>query len=60
MTEYNDISNVARMFLSDSIKEVNTFDYFDKYEEVTLEYAKEILEDVFDESKIALSVVKGK
>lgn len=60
VTEYNDISNVARMFLSDSIKEVNTFDYFDKYEEVTLEYAKEILDDVFDESKIALSVVKGK
>lgn len=59
VTDYNDISNVARMFLSDTIKGINTFDYINKYEEVTIEYVSEVLNDVFDESKIALSVIKG-
>lgn len=59
VTDYNDVSNVARMFLSDTIKEINTFDYINKYEEVTIEYVAEVLNDVFDESKMALSIIKG-
>ena len=60
VTEYNDVSSIARMFLSDTIKELKTFDYIDKYDEVTMEYVTEVLNDVFDESKMALSVIKGK
>ena len=48
------------MFLSDSIKEVNSFDYVDKYDEITPEYVANILNEVFVEDHMALSVIKGK
>lgn len=59
VTEFNDVSNIARMFLSDTIKEVNSFDYVEKYDDVTLDFATQILNEVFDESKMALSIIKG-
>lgn len=57
--EFNDVSSISRMFLSDSIREVNTFDYVDKYEEVTIEYTKQILKEIFSGENCVLSVVKG-
>lgn len=59
VTEFNDVSNIGRMFLSDTIKEVDTFDYINKYEDVTIEYTTQILNEVFDENKMAMSVIKG-
>ena len=59
VTEFNDVANIGRMFLADSIKEVETFDYVEKYNEITVEYVTQILQDVFNEDKMALSVVKG-
>ena len=59
VTEFNDVSNIARMFLVDTIRQINTFDYVEKYNEVTIEYVEQILNEVFDESKMALSVIKG-
>ena len=59
VTEFNDVASIGRMFLADSIKEVKTFDYVDKYNEITIEYAMNILKEVFNEDKVALSVVKG-
>ena len=59
VTEFNDVANIGRMFLADSIKEVETFDYVEKYNEITVEYVTQILQEVFNEDKMALSVVKG-
>ena len=60
VTEYNSVANIARMFLADSFKGINSFDYIEKFNTVTKEYAEQILKELFekynleyDDSKIA-------
>lgn len=60
VTEYNDVSNIARMFLSDYFKGINSFDYLEEYSSVTLEYANQILKEVFKEENMVISIIKGK
>lgn len=60
ITEYNDVANIARMFLADHMKGINSFDYLEEYETVTKEYADQILKEVFREDNMVISVVKGK
>ena len=60
VSQYNDVSNIARMFLSDYFKGINSFDYLEECSNVSSEYAKVILEEVFDLDKMVISVVKGK
>lgn len=60
VTEYNSVGDIARMFLSDSFKEINSFDYIEKYNTVTREYVEQVLREVFDEEKMVLSVVRPK
>ena len=55
---YNDAQDIARMFLSDFMKGINSFDYIDEMEIVNLEFANEILRENFEERKTVLSVVK--
>ena len=31
VVEYNNVADIARMFLADTIKEINSFDYAEKY-----------------------------
>ena len=45
---------------ADYVKGINSFDYIDKFNEVDEKYAQEILNEVFKEENMALSVVKGK
>ncbi len=60
VTEFNDVADISRMFLSDTMKEINSFDYVNEYENVTIEFATEILNEVFNEEKMVLSVIKEK
>lgn len=60
VTEYNSVADIARMFLSDSFKGINSFDYIEKFDQVTKEYAEQILKEVFDENKMAISIIKPK
>ena len=60
VTEYNSVGDIARTFLSDSFKEINSFDYIEKYNTVTREYVEQVLREVFDEEKMVLSVVRPK
>lgn len=60
VTEYNSVGDIARMFLSDSFKGINSFDYIEKYNTVTREYVEQVLREVFDEGKMVLSVVRPK
>ena len=57
--EYNDVGNIARMFLSDYFKGINSFDYLEEIEGINVEYLKQVLEDVFKEEKMVLSIVKN-
>ena len=59
VTEFNDVSNIARMFLVDTIRGINTFDYVEEYEKITIEYVTQILNEVFADDMMALSIIKG-
>ena len=59
ITEYNDVSNIARMFLADYFKGINSFNYLEEYSQVSLQYANQILKDVFREDNMVVSIVKG-
>lgn len=57
--EYNDVTDIARMFLADYFKGINSFDYLEEIEAITIEYLEQILKDVFKEEKMVLSIVKN-
>lgn len=56
--EYNDVADIARMFLSDWMKGINSFSYLEQYNSVTKEYTEKILKEVFLENNMILSIVK--
>ena len=58
VAEYNSVGNIARMFLADTFKGINSFDYIENYDNITKEYTKNILDRVFKEENMAMSVVK--
>ncbi len=56
---YNDVQDIARMFLADYIKGINSFDYLEEIEQINVEYLEQILKHVFKEEKMVLSIVKS-
>lgn len=58
--EYNDVANIARMFLADYFKGINSFDYLEMIETITKEYAEQILKDIFVEKNQVVSIVEPK
>ena len=58
VVEYNSVSDIARMFLADKMKKINSFDYIEEYNTVTKEYTEEVLKNVFKEDKMVLSRTK--
>jgi len=57
--EYNNISLIARIFVSDYFKGINAFDYLENFNAVTKEYAQNILKEVFKKENTVISIVKG-
>ena len=55
--EYNDVTDISRMFLADYFKGINSFDYLDEIESVSKEYTEQILKQVFKEDRMVLSIV---
>ena len=60
VAEYNSVGNIARMFLADTFKGINSFDYIENYDSITKEYTKNILDRVLKKENMAMSVVKCK
>ena len=60
VTEFNDVADIARMFMGDYFKGLNSFDYIEMHKQVDKDYAEEILSEVFDENKMILSIVRGR
>ena len=56
--EYDDVAEITRMFISDYFKGINSFEYLEVYNQVTPEYAQKMIEDVFKEENMVISVVK--
>ena len=57
--EYDSVQDIARMFLADYFKGINSFDYFEDIEGVNLDYTKQVLNDVFNEDKMVISIVRS-
>ena len=57
--EFNNVSDIARMFVTDHFKGVNSFDYLESYKQITTEYAYEMLKEVFLKEKTVISIIKG-
>lgn len=56
--EYNDITDICRMFMSDYFKGINSFEYLEEINTINVEYLNQVLKDVFNEKNMILSVVK--
>ena len=57
ITEYNDVTEISRMFLSDFMKGINSFDYLEEIDGVDIDFVNEVLKQYFDDDKMVLSVV---
>ena len=60
VVEYNSVGNIARMFLADNMKGINSFDYIEEFNSVTKKYTEEILKNVFKSENMILSVINCK
>ena len=60
VAEYNTVGDIARMFLSDTMKGIQTFDYIEQYASVNIEYVRKVLLENFDEKNMIMSVIKEK
>ena len=56
--EYNDTADIARMFLADFFKEINSFDYLEEMTTINEQYVEQVLKEVFDDKKMIISVIK--
>lgn len=56
--EYNDTADIARMFLADFFKGINSFEYLEEINTINEEYVQQILNEVFDDKKMIISVIK--
>ena len=56
--EYNDTGDIARMFLADFFREINSFEYLEEISIINEEYVFQVLNNVFDDKKMIISVVK--
>lgn len=57
--EYNDVADISRMFLADYFKGINSFDYLEQIDTINVEYLQTVLNDVFKEEKMVLSIVRN-
>lgn len=56
--EFNSVGDIARMFLADYFKGINSLDYIEKIEHISKEYTQKILEKVLREENQVISIVK--
>ena len=56
--EYNNVSDIARMFLSDYFEGINSFEYIEEVAIINKEYVEQVLNEVFINEKMVLSIIK--
>ncbi len=57
--EYNDISDIARMFLNDFMNGINSFEYLEEITSIDINYLEQVLKNDFDTEKMVFSVIKN-
>ena len=57
--QYNDVSEIAKMFLTDFMNGINSFDYLEEISTIDIDYINQVLKNSFDSEKMVFSVVKN-
>lgn len=57
--EYDGPQDIARMFLSDYFKGINSFEYLEEIDSVNLDFTNQVMKEVFNEEKMVLSIVRN-
>ena len=55
--EYNDVTEISKVFLSDFMKGIESFDYLEEIDGVDLDFVNQVLKQYFVDDKMVLSVV---
>ena len=58
--EYNEVGDIARMFLADYFKGINSFDYLENYNQITKQYVEQVLKDNLKQEKQVISIIEPK
>ena len=58
--DFNEVGDIARMFLSDYFKGINSFDYLEEIEGINVDYANQVLKDIFKLENMVISIVRNK
>ena len=56
--EYDEPGDIARMFLADFFKGINSFEYLEELTIINEQYVEQILKETFNENKMVISVIK--
>ena len=57
--DYNDVESMANTFLANYFMGINSFDYLDQIDTIDVEYLTQVLNDVFKEEKMVISIIKN-
>ena len=57
---YNNVDHIATSFIQNYFKGINQLDYFEEFKGLDKEYTMQILNDVFNQEKQVISIVKPK
>ena len=55
--EYNNVADIGRMFAADFIKDINSFEYIEKFGDISKEYVMSILNKFFREDRTIISII---
>ena len=56
--DYDEPGDIARMFLADFFKGINSFEYLEELTIINEQYVEQILKETFNENKMVISVIK--
>lgn len=55
--EYNEVSNIATVLVSDYFKNINSLEYFEEFASVSKDYVEKVLKETFCKDKEVLSII---
>jgi predicted Zn-dependent peptidase len=58
MRQFNSVEKISHAFIPVYFKGVNMFDYLQVYDKITFKYVNEVLNEHFNQEKLAMSVIK--
>ena len=57
--DYDDIENISNTFLTNYFMGINSLDYLNQIDNIDMEFIAQVLNDIFKEDKMAISIVKN-